>query len=195
MWADGVIGITNPKALQRAVFFYVGKRFCIRGGEEQRRLGPSQFVRSSNPDCYTYVECGSKNRSGGLSQLRIDNKCVPCYAVPEMTPQCLVFLLDLYLSKLPEFAFKQNILYCRPKHQVPKDESSPWYDAVAVGQNALGKFVKDMCREAGIEVKTNHSLRASGATAMFQSDVPEKLSRRQLDIDLSRVCICTSKFQ
>ena len=46
LWATGVISILTPKALQRAVFFYIGKHFCIRGGEEQRRLGPSQFIRS-----------------------------------------------------------------------------------------------------------------------------------------------------
>ena len=33
-----------------------------------------------------------------------------------------------------------------------------------------------MCEEAGIsEKKTNHSLRASGASAMFNADVPEKM--------------------
>lgn len=33
-----------------------------------------------------------------------------------------------------------------------------------------------MCEEAGIsEKKTNHSLRASGASAMFNADIPEKV--------------------
>ncbi len=96
------IGCTTPKNLQRVVFFFIGKRFCVRGGEEQRRLGPSQFLRTEDPDCYTYIEHGSKNRSGGLAQLRVENKCVPCYAVLEKSLECLVFLLDFYLSKLPE---------------------------------------------------------------------------------------------
>jgi len=56
LWVTGVTGCITPKNLQCAVFYYVGKRFCIRGGEEQRRLGPSMFVRSSEHDCYTYVE-------------------------------------------------------------------------------------------------------------------------------------------
>lgn len=62
LWKSGIIGIDDPLALQRAVFFYVGKVFCLQGGQEQRDLKPSQFVRSSNPDCYTYVENGSKTR-------------------------------------------------------------------------------------------------------------------------------------
>lgn len=35
-----------------------------------------------------------------------------------------------------------------------------------------------MCKEAGImEKKTNHSLRATGASALFHANVPEKLIR------------------
>ena len=94
--------------------YFLGKRFCIRGGDEQRGLGPSQFRRSSDPDCYTYVEHGSKNRVGGVAELRIENKVVPCYSVPENGEKCLVSLLDTYLNKLPGFAFDKDILYCRP---------------------------------------------------------------------------------
>ena len=32
-----------------------------------------------------------------------------------------------------------------------------------------------MCLEAGFESKTNHSLRATGATSMFRSNVPQKI--------------------
>ena len=32
LWTSGVFSIDNPKNLQRAVFYYVGKRFCFRGG-------------------------------------------------------------------------------------------------------------------------------------------------------------------
>ena len=57
----GVIGIFAPKPLVRAVFYYVGKAFCLRGGMEQRSLKPSQFVRGYNPDRYTFTQNGSKN--------------------------------------------------------------------------------------------------------------------------------------
>ena len=77
LWETGSIGTSIPKALQRAVFFYIGKRFNIREGDEHRGLGPSQFRRSSDPDCYTYVEHGSKNRAGGVAKLHIENKVVP----------------------------------------------------------------------------------------------------------------------
>lgn len=33
-WEKKIIGDHNPLALRRAVFFYAGKAFCLRGGEE-----------------------------------------------------------------------------------------------------------------------------------------------------------------
>ena len=117
---SGALSIKAPLNLQRAVFFYVGKIFCVCGGQEQRSLTPSQFVRSEEPDCYTYVEHGSKNRSGRPSQLRVENKTVPVYSVLDKVPQCLVFLLDLYLAKLPKYASEKEVFYCRPKTYVPK---------------------------------------------------------------------------
>ena len=50
-WASKVIGDHGPLALQRAVFFYIGKTFCLRGVEEQRSLKPSEFIHSWNLDC------------------------------------------------------------------------------------------------------------------------------------------------
>ena len=45
LWRTKLIGDGSPLALQRAVFFYAGKFLCLSGGEEQRNLKLSQFVR------------------------------------------------------------------------------------------------------------------------------------------------------
>ena len=111
LWNSGVFSIDNPKNLQRAVFYYIGKRFCIRGGEEMQKLGPSQFKRTHHPDYFTYIEHGSKSHAGHGCDLLLCNKEVPCPSVPEHNAKCLVFLLDLYLSKLPEYAFKEDVLF------------------------------------------------------------------------------------
>lgn len=178
LWDNGILGIDTPKSLQRAIFYYVGKRFCLRGGDEQRRLGPSHFKRSSNPDCLTYVEFSSKNNCGRLKDLRYENKEVPCPAIPEERPKCLVYLFDIYLSKLPKYAFDEDILYLRPKRVAPSDPNAKWYDNVAVGKNTLSTMVKDMCGEADILGKTNHSLRATGASSMFNNDVSEAVIQK-----------------
>lgn len=49
LWDSGILSTSSPKTLQRATFYYVGKHFCIRGGHEQRKLSPSQFVRLLMP--------------------------------------------------------------------------------------------------------------------------------------------------
>ena len=59
--------------------------------------------------------------------------------------KCLVFLMDLYLAKLPKFAFEKNILYLRPKRTTPSNPEEAWYDNVAVGKNSLRTMVKDVC--------------------------------------------------
>ena len=217
LWKSEVLCTSTPKGLQRAVFYYVGKCFCIRGGQEQRSLGPSNFKFSAKPndDPYlvTYIEHGSKNRSGGVNQLRLENKEVPFYAIVENVPACVVFLLDMYLKMLPKFAFENDILYLRPKSSAPSNPDVPWYEEAPVGKNTLSTMVKDMCVEAGISKKTNHSLRATGASTMFQANVPEKLiqkttghkslealrSYERVSVDqqkaLSRVIVTNSDFQ
>ena len=38
--------------------------------------------------------------------------------------------------------------------------------------------MKDMSGEAGISMKTNHSLRATGASSLFQANVPERIIQK-----------------
>ena len=94
------------------------------------------------------------------------------YTLAESRPRCLVYLLDKYFEKLPPKAFKLNVFYLRQKTNYKED--GPWYDCDAVGKERLRKYMENMCKEAGIEKKSNHSLRATGATALFNGGVPEK---------------------
>ena len=77
----------------RAVFYLNGRNFCLREGEEQRNVKISQLqrLRNPNPDRYIYTENASKNRYGGLKQMRVKNKSVPILAD---------VILDTYLGKL-----------------------------------------------------------------------------------------------
>ena len=64
--------------------------------------------------------------------------------------------------------------------QVSKEVSKKdyWYECAPIGKEKLRKFVEAMCQEAGIsEKKTNHSLHATDATALFSVGVPERLIR------------------
>ena len=54
--------------------------------------------------------------------------------------------------------------------------TAPWYTATPIGKHTLNDKVKKMCLTAGVQGnKTNHSLRATGATQMYESGVPEKI--------------------
>ena len=174
LWDRNVLDTTDPDKLQKAVFFYIGKVCCLRGGEEQRQLKLSQFVRCSNPDRYVYTEHGSKNRNGGFYQLHVDNKTVQILRNSEAGKRCLFSLLELYMEKLPPEAKKNDIFYCRPL-QCFKDKEF-WYSAQPRGKHFLNNMVKSMFQEANIPGNfTNHSLRASGATELFRHEVPEKI--------------------
>ena len=176
LWSSGVLNVETPLGLLRAVFYYNGKCFCLRGGQEHRDFKLSQLKRMNGPDRYIYYENSSKNRKGGISELRLEHKNVYSFANPEVGVRCHVFLLDLYIKKLPEDAHQKDLFYCRPLPNKPIDDEKPWYSAVPVGRNQLSKMVSSMCEEAKVEgKKTNHSLRVSGASTLFDAGVPENI--------------------
>ena len=53
---------------------------------------------------------------------------------------------------------------------------SVWYSSVPLGHNKLNTTVKTMMSEAGVKgYYTNHSLRATAVSRLFQNDVDDKL--------------------
>ena len=84
--------------------------------------------------------------------------------------KCLVFLLDLYIAKLPDEAKEADLFYCRPLQMFA--ESKYWYSRQPRGKHTLNDMVKMICSQASIEGHfTNHSLRATGATQLFERNV------------------------
>ena len=74
-----MLDVDTFKGLLRAVFFYNGKNFCLRGGQEQRNLGyqDTSHIDGKEVSSYVYEEFGSKNRQGGFGSLNLHNKIVP----------------------------------------------------------------------------------------------------------------------
>ena len=95
------------------------------------------------------------------------------YAQPDAQPRCL---LDKYFDIFPADTHGLDVFYLRPKVSVTN--RNVWYDCAPVGAHKLKTFLECMCKEAGVSQKnTNHSLRATGASALFNAGVPEKLIR------------------
>ena len=79
LWATGVLGTGNPLSLLNAVFFYTGMQFCLRGGDEHRKLRLEQIKREEAG--YVYYENASKNHKGTFSERGVSNKVVKSVAV------------------------------------------------------------------------------------------------------------------
>ena len=123
-----MLSLDTPEGLLQAVFFYNEKNFCLRGGEEQRELKFSQFNRTRSianvngeAKVYYYVyECtehGSKNRTGGLKQLQMENKEVRQSESEDGGDRCHIRIVDKYLQKVPKEAIEKDFFYiCETTH-------------------------------------------------------------------------------
>ena len=128
---------------------------------------------------YEYHEFGSKNRQGGFNNLNVDNKVVRQFKNTSGSGVCHVRILDKYLENIPPDAKEADVFYLTPVCKVT-DLSKPWFTKVPVEKNWLKSMMKEMCSQADLSTEfTNHSLRAYGATSLFQAQVPEKLIQQR----------------
>ena len=179
LWAKGSLGTSSPRTLQHTVFFYIGLQFCLRGVQEQYDLTPHQLSRYP-PDTriyhdgvyYQYTEFISKNNQHRFKDINSSNKQCRSYASPGRD-RCLVKLLDTYLTKLTP---NSSYLYIRPLSTAPVDPSKSWYTKQRVGINTIKEFVSKICADSGLQnTYSNHSLRATAITRMFNGNIPEKV--------------------
>ena len=177
LWEQGIIGFGTPQALLNAVFFYNGKKFCLRGVQEHQNLTFGQFERSANPNRYTYTEFGSKNRTGDVKDF-CEGKVVSIIATG--THNCHVKLLDFYFSKVSfKLVAAGSKFYLLPLPFVPAG-LRPWYFDSVLPLRTLQTLLKKMCQEAKFVGNfTNHSLRATGATTLFDAGVPEAIRQKR----------------
>ena len=112
LWSSDTLPTKTPKGLLHAVFFLNRKNFCLRGGEEHRQLKLSQLKRVASPPKYIYTECAT----GGLAQMRLKNKTID--AVEQAGNQCHVYVLDLYMEKIPKEAFERDNFYLQPVSKI-----------------------------------------------------------------------------
>ena len=178
-WEKGLLGMSTPKILQRTVFFYVGLNFVLRGVQEQHDLIRSQFVRVpqdmqiyDESVYYEYREYISKNNQHRFKDINAKNKTVKAFALPG-NDHCIVKLLDKYLSLLPADA---THFYMRAKDKTPSNPSVSSFTNQRVGINVLKNVLPELSEKSGIQVRyTNHSLRATAITRMFNGEVDEKV--------------------
>ena len=91
----------------------------------------------------------------------------------EVHPErCLIRLYKLYVSKCPVDR-PDGAFYLKP---LAKPTDTCWYQKTPVGHNVLQKTVRRLCESAGFDGHfTDHSLRATTATRLFEAKVDEQL--------------------
>jgi len=114
----------------------------------------------------------SKANSGGLSSFRRKQKVTEAFEITDVPSRCPVLLFELYQSKCPANR-PDHAFYLRPlQHPTQKQ----WYSVAAVGVNTLSNTVSRLCKKAGfVGFFSNHSLRATAATRLFNANVEEQL--------------------
>ena len=92
--------------------------------------------------------------------------------------RCFVRLLKCYLALFPA-NHPADAFYLQPSRH---PTSTCWFSATPLGHYSLGRTISRICKEAGIGgYKTNHSLRATAATRLYQSGVQERTGHHSLE--------------
>ena len=181
LWEQGYLGEDSPEKLRNTVLFLLGINVLLRAVEEHYYLcRPSEFEPSQisferndkGVKCLVYREdMVTKSHDGGLNDMRRDRKIVWVYPSSDEW-RCPVRLVEKYLSLCPPISKRSNFYLQSLQRPSPKR----WYSNQVVGQNSIGKVVKEMMRAANIEgFFTNHSLRRSGGTRLFRGGIDRKL--------------------
>ena len=177
LWRMGVLGFHSPEALLNTVFFFNGQNFCLRGVQEHYNLCFTQIQYATNPERYIYHEFGSKNHPGDINDTST-GKIIPIVATGNHN--CHVNILNFYLSKVPKnVRDRGGPFYLSPLPFTPTGQRA-WFFDDRLSLSKLKGLLKKMCKDAHVEGNfTNHSLRATGATLLFDAGVPEMIVQKR----------------
>ncbi|XP_071114617.1 uncharacterized protein KIAA1958-like [Haliotis cracherodii] len=178
LWEKGMLGEDTPQKLLDTLVYLIGLNCALRAGDEHRnlRVGPnSQFQITEDSSGVTYLkytEDISKTNKGGLKSRKCSRKTIRVSENVELPQRCPVRLYRKYMSLRPNNG-KCNAFYLRPLHYV---KEGVWYADIPVGKHPLRATVSKLFKQAGIEgYFTNHSLRATAATRLYDSGLDEQL--------------------
>ena len=185
LWRSGTLGEDTPEKMHNTVLFLLGINLALRAGDEHydlRRDSPDRksqisFERNteSGKRCLVYREdTVTKTNDGELSNLKKERKVVWVFPSTAIN-WCPVRLVDKYISLCPEKTKtgKKEKFYLRPLEKV---NPAQWFGEQPVGNDTLSKMVRKLLKNCNLDgYFTNHSLRRTSATHLFQAGVDKKI--------------------
>ena len=177
LFNKGLLGDESPMQLLKTMIYMMGMHCALRGGVEHSNLrwpGCSSQFNIERDMCgvemLVYREDPLQKTNQGLVS-KAKRKIVYIYGASNVR-HCPIAILKKYCRLLPDSKTCRKLyLRCR---KVPT--LSVWYCDQPYGVNKIKSTMKDLCKEAGIEGNfTNHSLRASCASRMYDKNVPEQV--------------------
>ena len=175
LWERGILGEDTPDKLRSTVLFLIGINCALRAGDEHyalRRPGgctSSQFSFECNEfglKCLVYREDTiTKTNRGGLKDMKKERKVVWIKGNSDFR-RCPVRLVEKYLSLVPIEGSKPNFYV----QSLRKPRPNCWYSTTPVGINKICGVVASILKDGGLNgYFTNHSLRRTCATRLFQA--------------------------
>ena len=177
LWEYGYLGNGNPEILRNTLAWVLGLNFPFRAGQEHRNLRMKNFQLSVGIDedgkqYLEYKEDVSKTNSGGLTHNHLKRKTVKAHENNDQPERCPVRLYKEYMAHVPKDA-PANSFYLRP---LQEPERKIWYYKIAAGRETLGIVVAQVMKGASFEgYYSNHSLRRTCATRLYDKGLPEQL--------------------
>lgn len=181
LWDDGVLGKSNPTKLEQSVIYLIGIHFCLRGGNELRRLrfktNPQITFQKDEEqkECLIYKEDVSKCNAGSLKTIGVKGKTVVAYHNEMDHDRCLPCLFKIFLSRRPANITTDSLFLTA--YIGDRSDNEPWYKNCPLGKNSLYSIVKQIMEN--VEGRfSNQSLRRTGTTRMFQKGFQEDVVRK-----------------
>ena len=100
---------------------------------------------------------------------------MPVVAVTDSSIKGHVYLHDMYTKNFSPEAFTQDNFYVQPCVMIPDDATNPGLLLNQLVRIRLLKWYSKILSDEGIRgQKTNHSLRATGVSKLYEAGVSEK---------------------
>ena len=173
LWEKGQLGSSNPSALQNTINFFNGQLLGYRGSDESRQLEWGDIILTEDENGSEFLQWNerkSKTRSGQPRSLRPFQPKI--FANSSQPERCPVTNYKLFASHRPKKSLEPHAPFYLAINHTRREDAKVWYKNSPMGEKLLGAIVKTMCVAAGIPgKKTNHSIRKTMCTNLFQAGV------------------------